>query len=88
MMAAYALYWRAIELFAGRVRYLNLGAGAGTAAGDDGLTRFKRGWATESRPSYLAGRVLDAEAYQAAVAAAHREAGGSYFPAYREGEFG
>lgn len=88
LMAAYALYWRAMEVFAGRVRYLDLGAGAGTsAATDDGLSRFKRGWATGVRPTYFCGRVLDADAF--ATAMAHRgDPQSRYFPAYREGEFG
>lgn len=87
LMAAYALYLRAIEVFAGRVRYLDLGAGAGTSVSDDGLSRFKRGWATGVRPTYFCGRVLNAGAYAAATAA-HGGTTSHYFPAYREGEFG
>src|SRR5262249_3264364 len=45
--ASFALFWFAIEHFTSRVRWLALGAGAGAYAdGQDGLTRFKRGWAT------------------------------------------
>ena len=44
----------------------------------DGLTRFKRGWATGERIAHLCGRVLDRAAYS-------RLAGPSdWFPAYRD----
>ena len=87
-MAAYALYWSAMEIFMGRARYLDLGAGAGTStAANDGLTQFKRGWATGTKPTFFCGRVLNAEAY-AAASAARGQAKSQYFPAYREGEFG
>jgi hypothetical protein len=68
------------------VRWLNLGAGAGLqAGGDDGLTRFKRGWSTGTRQSWFCGRIFDQRRYDRAV----RGAGsGSYFPAYRHGELG
>jgi hypothetical protein len=86
-MASYALYSAAIEHFAGQVRWLALGAGAG-ARGDpnDGLSRFKRGWSTETRTVYLCGRVFSTERYTEAVRA--RGIGTTdYFPAYRQGEF-
>jgi hypothetical protein len=84
---AYALYWSALELFAEEARWIDFGAGAGlTAADADGLTQFKRGWASESRPTYFCGRILDRARYQAATAA--QGAGDSgYFPAYRAGEY-
>jgi lipid II:glycine glycyltransferase (peptidoglycan interpeptide bridge formation enzyme) len=83
-MAAYALYEHARDYFRARVRWLDLGAGAGSATDvDDGLVRFKRGWATGTRPVYLCTRVLDAPAY-AALAAAHPPT--QFFPAYRAGE--
>lgn len=84
--ASFALFWRSIELFRGRVRWLGLGAQAGTG-GDagDGLSRFKAGWGSEARDAYLCGRILDAERY--AELAGDRDAE-AYFPAYRAGEFG
>ena len=88
LMAAYALYWFALEHFRGRVRWLDLGAGAGAGATDaGGLTRFKRGWATDTRPVYFCGRVFDHERYQA-LTAARGASQSNYFPAYRAGEFG
>ena len=84
---AYALYWSALEIFAEEARWIDFGAGAGlTAADSDGLTQFKRGWASETRPTFFCGRVLDRARYEAATAA--RAAGdSSYFPAYRAGEY-
>ncbi len=86
--ASFALFDRAIDLFQGQgLRWLDLGAGAGLKAdAQDGLSRFKRGWANTTRSSYLCGRIFDQTAYQQLVAAAnvpHTK----YFPAYRSGEF-
>jgi hypothetical protein len=82
--ASYALLWTAWEWFAPRVRWLALGAAAGTTAQDDGLSRFKRGWATAKRTAYFCGRILDRKRYEA-LACPRGKAG--YFPAYRTGEF-
>ncbi|HZN04818.1 MAG TPA: GNAT family N-acetyltransferase [Candidatus Polarisedimenticolia bacterium] len=85
-MVFYALYWRACEHFRGRVRVVDFGAGAGLAAGaDDGLTRFKRGWANGTRMAYFCGRILDRERYAKILAGGRAEE--RYFPAYRAGEF-
>jgi hypothetical protein len=54
---------------------------------DDGLSRFKRGWATGTRTAYLCGRVLDRREYERMVRAAGAGTT-AYFPAYRTGEFG
>ncbi len=77
--AAFALFAAALDHFRGVVGWLSLGAGAGvTNDGDDGLTRFKRGWATGTRSAYLCGRVLDRERYAALAGSPS-----TYFPAYR-----
>lgn len=92
LRASFALFWRVMETFAADgLRWLSLGAGAGAAtdAGSEetaGLARFKRGWATGSQTAYLCGRVFDAVRY-AALTKANDLAPGSYFPAYRKGEF-
>jgi hypothetical protein len=86
LMASYALYWFALQTFTGVVRYLDLGSGAGTEERADGLTRFKQGWATGTRMSYLCRRVFDRQRYDAIVAS-HQAQGDGYFPAYRRGEF-
>lgn len=86
LRASYALYWEAIRLMRGRVRWLNLGGGAGSQVdGNDGLSQFKRGFSSDSRTAYFCGRVLDRDAYDRLVAdSAATDA--SYFPAYRAGE--
>jgi hypothetical protein len=86
-MASYALYAAAIDFFRSRVRYLDIGAGAGLQSdGQDGLTRFKRGWASGVRPVYFCGRIFDPPTYRQLVAA-HAHPTTAYFPAYRHGEF-
>jgi hypothetical protein len=87
LMAAYALYWFALEYFASRkVRWLEIGAGAGISSADkDGLSRFKRGWSTGTRMAYLCGRIFDQAAYDRLA----QERGileTDYVPAYRHGE--
>ena len=55
LRASFALFWFALEYFAAAgLRWLDLGAGAGVGShGTDGLTQFKRGWATAVRPAYF-----------------------------------
>jgi len=86
--ASFALFWRVIDYFAGRgLQWLNLGAGAGISSNPDGLTRFKRGWATGTRTAYFCGRILDEAKYAEAMRARQVD-DSDYFPAYRQGEFG
>jgi hypothetical protein len=87
--ASFGLFWRAIEYFADQgFAWLNLGGGAGAShpAPDDGLTRFKRGWATGARTAFFCGRILDRAGYAEAMRA-NGASSSSYFPAYRAGEF-
>jgi hypothetical protein len=87
LMAAYALHAGAIEYFAGKVRWLNLGAGAGLGTdGTDGLTQFKRGWSTATRTAWFCGSVLQPERYSR-LAEQTGTTASRYFPAYRDGEF-
>ncbi|MBS1812405.1 MAG: GNAT family N-acetyltransferase [Acidobacteria bacterium] len=85
LKASYALFHQAIEYFSCTgVRWMALGAGAGIHNdGSDGLTRFKRGWATETRPVYLCGRIFNPQAY-ALLAEASDAHNSSFFPAYRQ----
>jgi len=96
--ASFPLFWLAFErLAAAGVRWAGLGAGpsssspspssSGAAAsqGTDGLVRFKRGWSTGTRTTYLCGRIFRPDTYRALA----RERGfeeSRYFPAYRHGE--
>jgi len=85
--AAYALYWSALEFFSGRLRWLDLGAGAGMRSdAEDGLSAFKKGWSTGKRTAFFCGRILDAARY-AQLASGRDVAKTNYFPAYRAGEF-
>ncbi len=85
LRASYATKWTMLQYFKERVRWVDLGAGAGLTSRDDGLTAFKSGWASGVRPVYLCGRVLHAEAYERLCVAAG-STGSDYFPAYRRGE--
>ncbi|HZT60168.1 MAG TPA: GNAT family N-acetyltransferase [Pyrinomonadaceae bacterium] len=88
LRASFALFWQSVEHFAAAgLGWLSLGAGAGLdGGGNDGLSRFKRGWATGTRTAYFCGRVLDRARYDEIVRA-RGVAGDGYFPAYRRGEF-
>jgi hypothetical protein len=85
LLASYATKWRVIEYLNDRVKWINLGAGVARDS-QDGLSRFKRGWATGTMRAWLCGRVLQPEKY-ASLARARGVTGQSYFPAYRTGEF-
>jgi hypothetical protein len=90
LRASFPLFWRAFEHFtASGVRWLGLGAGASLAGGQgsEGLVRFKRGWSTGTRRTYLCGRILHPLAYGRLVRERGVPATTSYFPAYRQGEF-
>ena len=79
--AAYGVYDTAIRLFS-NLKQLNLGAGAGlSSASDDGLTRFKRGFANAEVQAVFCGAILDEDRY-AALSGGVREAAPP-FPAYR-----
>lgn len=88
LRASFALFRQALDYFAETgLQHANLGAGAGLGSdAGDGLTRFKRGWSTSKRNTYLCGRIFDRQAYDRLVRV--RDAGTTeYFPAYRKGEF-
>jgi len=89
MRASYALYWETLAILAAQgVQYFDLGAAAGLEDDpDDGLSKFKKGWANAERLSYLCGRVLDPDAYEHICRRTNTQ-NAPYFPAYRFGEFG
>lgn len=87
LMCGYALYWEAIRYFKGKVKWLNLGGGAGIQSdANDGLTQFKRGWSTGSRQAWFCASVLNQEKYQTLCAQLGVTDTG-VFPAYRQGKF-
>lgn len=89
--ASFPLFWFTFEqLAAAGVGWASLGAGASaggraSSQGTDGLIRFKRGWSTGTRLTYLCGRIFRADVY-AALAQQRGSADSRYFPAYRHGE--
>ena len=83
--ASYALFVVALERLRDRgVRWLDLGGAPGAGSQDDGLVRFKRGWASGERTARLCGRVLDRSAYAQLTRA--RDSSTTWFPAYRATE--
>jgi hypothetical protein len=90
LRASFAVFWRAIEYFAGiGLRWLDIGAGAGIGIGStaqSGLSRFKQGWSTGTRTAYFCGRIFNNVRYQE-IMKAQLVAPTKYFPAYRAGEF-
>lgn len=87
LRASYALYMTAIEYFFDRVKWIDLGAGAGIKADiNDGLSIFKRGWANQTQTTFFCGRIFKPERYSQLIQT--KPAGyKQYFPAYRFGEF-
>jgi hypothetical protein len=87
--ASFALFWRALETLADAgVLVANLGAGAALSGqGTAGLVRFKSGWATGTRPTFLGGRIFQPDAYAELVRERRLASDIPYFPAYRYGEF-
>jgi hypothetical protein len=81
--ASYAIFWTALELFARRgVRSLALGASSGLKDERDGLSQFKRGWATGTRTVYLCGRICNHKVNAELVKKCCPE-GSDFFPGYR-----
>jgi hypothetical protein len=84
LRASFALIWHGIQHFRERgFEWVCLGAGAGLQAREDGLTRFKRGWATGTRTAFLCGRIFDPTEYERLARLRGIPAGAPYFPAYR-----
>lgn len=84
--ASYALFRVAIDLFGDEgLSWLGLGAGAGIREARDGLTRFKRGWATGTRTAFLCGRIGNPRRYEELASA--RGKADDFFPAYRATEW-
>ncbi|KAF0096159.1 MAG: hypothetical protein E1N59_126 [Puniceicoccaceae bacterium 5H] len=83
--ASFALFATIINQYARKgYRYLNLGGGAGFRDDpEDGLARFKQGWASFSRPTYLVGKILHRPRYQLWQNSADALESG-FFPAYRD----
>lgn len=80
--AAYAVYDHSLRRFGGKV--VDLGGAAGVdVRGEDGLTRFKAGFANATRMSYVFGSMLDPAVYARLAADGPDGVRTDYFPAYR-----
>ena len=84
LRASYATKWRMIEYFTDKVKWINLGAAA-TGDSSRGLSDFKRGWSTGTKPAWLCGSILQPSTYADLVKASGADRQ-QYFPAYRAGE--
>lgn len=81
--AAYAVYDASLRAFPA-AELLNLGGGAGIGDDpDDGLARFKRGFANDSAQSYICGEILDRTRYEALSQYGGTGGEVTFFPAYR-----
>jgi hypothetical protein len=80
--ASFALFWSALSHFREiGIHWAALGAGAGLQSAESGLTRFKSGWSTHTRPVYFCGRILQPATYAKLATRAATPA--NFFPAYR-----
>lgn len=85
LRASYATKWFMLNYFADKVRWIDLGGGAGTNTnGTDGLSTYKAGWSTGTVPVYLCGRIFN-HALHDSLAVATGTVGSTYFPSYRTG---
>lgn len=85
--AFYALDYFSFEYFSGTARTLDLGGGAGLSGSRlDGLSLYKKGWSSDTRPVFFCGRIINPTGY-AALAPLQGQENTKYFPAYRLGEF-
>lgn len=82
--ASFGIFYKAIQDFQSQgLRYLNLGSGAGlTSTEDDGLVRFKKGWATETKTAWLCGKILQPDIYEILNNKGRAQIP-NFFPAYR-----
>lgn len=86
LSVSYALHQCAIEFLKNRVRWIDLGAGAGSSNDKiDGLSKFKSGWSNKTKPAYFCGRILNHIQYQNLVRQGQFTES-NYFPAYRHNE--
>ncbi len=85
LRASYATKWFLLNYFADKVRWVDLGGGAGVSGNSkDGLSVYKDGWSTGTVPAYLCGRIFNQALYSSLTAAAGTAESG-LFPAYRAG---
>ena len=80
--ASYALFYSVLKYFLSQgIQYVGLGAGAGPIATNSGLNRFKKGWANQSMPVYICGKIIDHDFCNNYAPDAEKI--NSFFPPYR-----
>ena len=86
--ASYGIYWTVLKYLGDQgIQRYNMGGGAGMIErAEDGLSKFKKGWANDRRMTYFCGRIFDPERYEKIVKGKGITAT-DYFPAYRAGDF-
>jgi hypothetical protein len=87
LKASFALFWESIKYFSSiGLSWINLGAGAGTKNNKtSGLTRFKKGWSSDTRTAYFCGKIFDHDLYHK-IKQSNNVPNTNYFPAYRSSE--
>lgn len=84
--SSFVLFNESINYFKGLgFKYVCLGSGSGLEKKEDGLTRFKRGWANCTTPVYMCTKILDTKVYADLTKCMDKSI--QYFPLYRYGEF-
>ncbi len=83
LRAAYAIYDFVIKHFANK-KCIDFGSGAGLSDDpNDGLARFKRGFANTTKTNYLCGKILMPDRYEQLSKHQDQQISTNYFPAYR-----
>jgi hypothetical protein len=81
---SYAMIWVVLHFFKERKADMaNLGGGAGFKNKADGLTKFKKDWASETRTAYFAGKIINLPIYTQLTKKVSKS-NSFYFPAYRD----
>ncbi len=79
----HGIYAYALDYFRDQARYIDFGSNAGLADDpEDGLSCFKQGWCSETRTSYLCGKILNPSLYTE-LCYQHGVSSATFFPAYR-----
>jgi hypothetical protein len=84
----YPIYWTHLTYLEEKVRWIDWGGVSGINNDEsNGLAKFKKGWATEKRPAFFCGKILNQKTYQSLIKSS-KVIDNNYFPIYRTGEMG
>ncbi len=85
--ASYAAMWVAINILSNSVHWIELQGGRSlTDEVIDGLSEFKKGWASLKKKSYFCGKILNHDRYHEILNKRYIP-DTNWFPVYRSGEF-